>query len=223
MSANHENKMGYDTWSSFYDDYVNPTVAADDLSFPSQYSEVREKKVLEIGCGTGRHTVRLLAAKNQVTGIDISSGMLKVLNQKISSPDLTLIEGDFMTHPLEPRSYDHIVASLVLEHIEDLSAFFSKCGRILKKGGKVFLSELHPERMAQGIFAHFKDQKGSEVHLKSVNHTETEFRNSATQSGFEILKCKTVLGDPALVKINESWEKHLGKPMIQIWVLELSQ
>ena len=35
-----------------------------------------KEEVLEIGCGTGRHTRRLVEQGNSVTGLDLSEGML---------------------------------------------------------------------------------------------------------------------------------------------------
>lgn len=67
-----ENQSGYNCWSEFYDSYPNPTVAIDDIYFPPFYSQIKNQSVLEIGCGTGRHTRRLLASNNHVTGVDIS-------------------------------------------------------------------------------------------------------------------------------------------------------
>lgn|GEM_PF-1885793 len=45
MSENSKqnNQAGYNTWSSFYDTYPNPTVAADELAFPACWSHVKNK------------------------------------------------------------------------------------------------------------------------------------------------------------------------------------
>lgn len=123
-----ENKNGYDIWSDFYDEYPNPTVAIDELTFPQFYSLEQRNKILEIGCGTGRHTRRLIQAENIVTAIDVSSGMLVKLRQKIINEDLTLIEGDFMTLEIPNGPFDAIIMSLVLEHIDNLPHFLKRLG-----------------------------------------------------------------------------------------------
>ena len=89
-----DNTAGYDRWAGFYDSYPNPTVAADDLAFPVLWAGLRDCDVLEIGCGTGRHTVRL-ARDNRVTGIDISAGMLDAARAKLP-PSVKLLHADFM-------------------------------------------------------------------------------------------------------------------------------
>ncbi|MEI9906449.1 MAG: hypothetical protein WDN06_23015 [Asticcacaulis sp.] len=47
------NRSGYDRWSDIYDSAVNSTVAVDDMHFPVLWADVRDRDVLEIGCGTG--------------------------------------------------------------------------------------------------------------------------------------------------------------------------
>ncbi len=214
-----ENKIGYNSWSEFYDEYPNPTVAIDDLYFPALYSVKKGKRVLEIGCGTGRHTRRLIQAENSVTAIDISSGMLKKLRQKLQSEKLILIEGDFMSVEIPNAPFDTIVMSLVLEHIDDLSFFFKKARKSVVANGTFYLSEIHPTRTATGVMAHFKTSEGNEVQLQSSPHSELEIFKAATENGFVVEENKTILGTKDLAQLNEKWEKHLGLPLLQIWVL----
>jgi malonyl-CoA O-methyltransferase len=224
MSSRHsENEAGYDLWSAFYDSYPNPTVAIDDLTFPAVYRDVRRRSVLEIGCGTGRHTRRLLEGENRVTGLDLSSGMLARLREKISDPNLSLIKGDFLSVALPRVSFDSIVASLVLEHFSDLARFFECAREVLKVGGSVFLSEIHPDRTADGIFAHFKNSDGVEIHLRSHAHSADEISEAARSCGFHVLETLSIFGSLDLSRINPRWHKYDGQPMIQIWKMRRVQ
>lgn len=220
-SHNNENESGYNAWSEFYDSYPNPTVALDDLTFPQVYAEVHRQNVLEIGCGTGRHTLRLLAAENKVTGIDISEGMLARLRTKAGNPSLHLIHGDFLSENLPNGPFDSILASLVLEHIPELDRFFSTSQKALKRNGRLYLSEIHPDRTSNGIFAHFKKPDGSEVHLKSLPHTFSAVSAAATSNGFKMKSNLTIKGNQELTDLNgsgglkrdQSWREV--SPMVQ--------
>lgn len=215
------NRMAYDVWSVFYDTYPNPTVAIDDLFFPHVYANVRSQNVLEIGCGTGRHTVRLLASQNKVTGIDISEGMLAVLRDKITNPLLTLVQGDFLATPIPNAPFDSIATSLVLEHVFDLDIFFDCARRVLRPGGRIYISEIHPARTRNGVFAHFKNTNGLEVHLKSVSHSSDAIRLAAHQNGFKVRESTSINGSDSLSRLNPKWVKYKDEPMIQIWVLQM--
>lgn len=209
-----DNIAGYDRWSSFYDSYPNPTVAADDTAFPAFWGELRGLDILEIGCGTGRHTVRL-AEHNHVTGIDISAGMLAQARAKM--PDgVRLIEGDFITCPaLADGAFDVAVASLVLEHIGDPGLFFTRLALKLRRGGRFLMSEIHPARTADGVFAHFRD-KDAEYHLTSYPHTQAAIMRAAAQAGFTATRQVDVAGD-SLAALNPKWTKYAAQPMIRMW------
>lgn len=217
-----KNQQGYNSWSSFYDSYPNPTVAADELSFPKHWLHLKDKNILEIGCGTGRHTQKLLANHNKVTGIDISEGMLAVAKEKLLSENLTLIHADILKYELPANQFDAAICSLVIEHISDLDLFFNKVYQCLKPQGSFYLSEIHPVRTAQGIMAHFKNPDGSETHLHSLPHTESDLESSSTKAGFVVSSKQTVLGSDELKTINPKWEKHLNLPLVQIWVFKKS-
>jgi len=222
-SHNNENECGYNCWSEFYDSYPNPTVAIDELLFPQVYADICRQNVLEVGCGTGRHTLRLLEFENTITGIDISDGMLARLREKMNSPNLNLVKGDFLSESIPNAPFDSIVASLVLEHIPDLIGFFEASRNVLKDGGHLYLSEVHPDRTANGVFAHFKKPDGNELQLKSSPHTLDKILEAAIQKGFRVTKMLSGNGNKALANLNSKWVKYLDQPMIQIWVFQLFQ
>jgi len=219
--SSKKNQFGYDEWSAFYDHYANPTIAADEIAFPGYYSHLHKKNVLEIGCGTGRHTIRILSGDNFVTGIDLSAGMLGQLRQKTDSSKLTLIHGDFPNVKMPNKPFDAIIASLVLEHIQDLNAFFGCARSLISIGSEMYISELHPQRTKSGVFAHFRNQEGKEVSLESFSHQEKDIKLAAAGNGFSILRNETFFGNEDIGKLDKKWERYLDVPMIQIWVFKV--
>lgn len=206
--------MSYDRWAKFYDQYPNPTVAADELAFPPLWAHLKGKDILEVGCGTGRHTAKLVVQGNRVTGLDPSEGMLAKARAKLTG-NVTLLQGDFLEYDFGPAVFDALVESLVLEHVKDLPAFFTAAARCLRSGGELFLSEIHPERAQEGALAHFKDpETGEEVALESYAHPDEAFE----AAGFIKRTALDVLGTADLVKANPKWEKHLGKPLVKLRV-----
>ncbi len=215
------NRSGYDRWAAIYDGYTNSTVAIDDMTFPAIYGHVKGKRVLEIGCGTGRHTLRLAQAGNDVTGIDLSPGMLDIARQKLSGVPVRLIEADIMAAPLDLGLFDVAVMALVLEHIADLQLFFRRAADALADGGELLLSEIHPDRIAQGTQANFTDpETGDNIRLKSFAHTEADIQVAALNAGIRLLSHTDIFGGQGLARLNPAWEKHLGRPLIRIWTFE---
>lgn len=216
---NASNPEGYDRWSRFYDEYPNPTVAADEMHFPRLWAHVRGKRVLEVGCGTGRHTLKLVAQENHVVGIDASPCMLREARRKLGGAQVELIASDFLAYGgFVPGSFDVIITSLVLEHIADLEAFFRRGANLLIEGGELMISEIHPSRSAAGTLAHFREPgSGREVHLQSYAHTAQQIETAAQRAGLKLTRTQEVAGDDALATLNSRWARHLGLPMIQIW------
>jgi ubiquinone/menaquinone biosynthesis C-methylase UbiE len=212
-------KAGYDLWSATYDVYPNSTVAIDDRAFPPLWAHLQNQAVIEIGVGTGRHTRRLLAQGNRVTGIDVSSGMLAKLREKLGPIDqLRLIEGDFLR--LDPASlgrFDALVAALVLEHVRDLPSFFQQAAHVLVPGGQVYVSEIHPDRAAQGTLANFTTDDGQAHHLDSVYHPSAAIEAAAAAAGLMDLVRTDSFGDAQLAAANPNWIRHQGKPLTRMW------
>ena len=149
-------RSAYDRWSVFYDQEPNPTVAVDEAHFPGVWRRLAGQRVLEVGCGTGRHTLKLARQGNEVVGIDLSPGMLAVARRTLRGHPVRLIHADFMTFgELAEEDFDAVVASLVLEHIEDTAGFFRRAARVLRRPGRLYLSEIHPLRAATGSQARF--------------------------------------------------------------------
>jgi SAM-dependent methyltransferase len=213
------NRAGYDLWASAYDRYPNPTVAMDERHFPRRWAHLRGLRVLEIGCGTGRHTVKLAGQGNRVTGMDLSPGMLLIARQKVAAfPDVVLVEGDFLAgRAVCQGPFDTLVAALVLEHLRDLPAFFAKARGLLAPGAELHVSEIHPARTAAGILAHFKTADGRQFDLDSVPHAEGAIEAAAAAAGFRLRDTEDAGGDAQLAAINPKWARYEGLPMIRMW------
>lgn len=223
-SVSDANRAGYDRWAEAYDEGVNSTVAADELAFPPVWAHLKDLEVLEIGCGTGRHTLRLAEAGNRVTGLDLSPGMLAIAREKLKGYSaVRLIEADIMAPDVVDLGlFDAAITALVIEHIGDLPRFFAAVAAHLKPAARLYLSEIHPSRMQAGSGARFEDAKTGEVTwLASFAHTEDAVVEAAVSAGFTLVLEADHLADAAFAGRHPGWEKYLNKPMVRIWVFEV--
>src|SRR3954466_14482061 len=69
-------REGYDRWAEFYDADDNPLVAIESPWVDRLLGDVRGLDVADVGCGTGRHALRLAAAGARGRAVDFSEVML---------------------------------------------------------------------------------------------------------------------------------------------------
>jgi demethylmenaquinone methyltransferase / 2-methoxy-6-polyprenyl-1,4-benzoquinol methylase len=96
---------------------------------------------LDICCGTGDITQRLSRAvenSGNITGLDFSTGMLKVAQSRSAAESL-FIQGDAMVLPIKSNSQDAITVGFGLRNLINIEACLTEVYRVLKPGGR-FLS-----------------------------------------------------------------------------------
>lgn len=99
--------------------------------------------VLDAGCGTGKVATSVYHLVDKVYGIDISEAMMSSINKE-KFPHLNLDVGDIKNMHYDDDMFDRIIARLVFHHIIDdkeLDKAVKECHRVLKKGGKILISE----------------------------------------------------------------------------------
>ncbi len=102
-------------------------------------------QVLDFGVGTGLLGFEIAKKVKQVYGVDTSAGMLEKLKEK-NSDDLNIvpIQQDIVKEPLE-QTFDGLVSSMTLHHVEDLEAFFQTIYKNIKEGGFIAIADLEEE------------------------------------------------------------------------------
>ena len=102
-----------------------------------------EDVVLDIGCGTGTQCGDLAGHVKLVTGIDISSKLLAIAEQRMAERQLDNIEfinTSLFDERLKADSFDVVMAFFVLHFFEDTDVVFQRIHNLLKPGG-LFISE----------------------------------------------------------------------------------
>ena len=101
--------------------------------------------VLDLGCGTGLELEEYfkLNPSAEITGVDLSGGMLKVLSEKFSDKNLTLIEGSYFDVPFDENKFDSAVSVESLHHFtkEQKIPLYKKLHKSLKADGYFILTD----------------------------------------------------------------------------------
>jgi ubiquinone/menaquinone biosynthesis C-methylase UbiE len=108
----------------------------------SLLKNVKGKKVLDLGCGTGRHTIILKKRGARVWGLDLSPKMLEIAKTEIKGVDFKV--GTVYNLPYRSNFFDIVVSGLVVEYFNDVDKAFKEIHRVLKKDGIFVFSITHP-------------------------------------------------------------------------------
>ena len=106
-----------------------------------RYDELKEKKVLEIGVGTGSDIARYALAGAKVTGIDLTPSAIELCRQRFN---LFALKGDLRVAdaerlPFEDAIFDLVVSIGVLHHTPDTGGAIKEIYRVLKPKGEAIV------------------------------------------------------------------------------------
>lgn len=111
----------------YYDQHQKEFV--EDISFYITQAETFGEPILELACGTGRITIPIAEKGFDITGIDVSDGMLSRARAKTERKELDIdfIHADIRDFNLNKRFNLIILAYNALAHIHDLESFEALC------------------------------------------------------------------------------------------------
>jgi ubiquinone/menaquinone biosynthesis C-methylase UbiE len=187
-SDQSEIAAAYNDWAETYDIVQNHTRDLAAQVLRQVNLDLDGRKVVEVGCGTGRNTTWLAERAAEIVGLDFSEEMLAQARSRVNNPRVRFIQHDArMTWPLADSAADVVIAMLILEHVEKLEPVFAEAARVLNTGGQFFLCELHPMRQLTGGQAQFSNTKTGERQLISAFlHDVSDYVNAGLSSGFEL-------------------------------------
>ncbi len=129
--------------SPFYDNYPEHglTIKDEELWRRFLQTEIGDepKKILDVGCGTGSIALILASLDHDVSGIDLSEGMLSVCERKANERGLiiTTTVGDAEDLPYPDGIFDIVTSRWVLWTLLKPETAISEWKRVLKPGGRI--------------------------------------------------------------------------------------
>jgi len=157
-------------------------------------------KVLDLGCGKGRHSLYCAQKGIKVWAVDIESNCLEVLKKEVGKSGLTssidIKQSDIRGLPYENDFFDAVITVNVINHgyWEDVKGFFSEMKRVLKPGGLIFAIVVPREFLETVMVPKTREvEKGTFIGLGVIDgdvahHVLTEEEVRELLEGYDILK-----------------------------------
>ena len=134
-----------------------------------------DSKVLDVGCGEGRHIFGILNEFENVScyGLDQDASSLNKCKEgleffkELDCNGTIFQQGSVYQLPYEENFFDLIICSEVLEHLEDYHAAINEIYRVLKPGGKFLTSvpSYWPEKICWSLSSGYQNMPGGHVRI----------------------------------------------------------
>jgi SAM-dependent methyltransferase len=106
------------------------------LDLVRRYVELRDKVIVDIGCGLGMFTIRFAEFTPQAYGMDIDHPRVVEAHRRGASGGFVAVSEHM---PLQPESVDVLFLNEVIEHVIDDRRTMEEAARVLKPGGSIVL------------------------------------------------------------------------------------
>ncbi|HEC63610.1 MAG TPA: class I SAM-dependent methyltransferase [Candidatus Acetothermia bacterium] len=182
--------------------------------FAAFLAKMGARRVLDLGCGAGRHLVFLAREGFEVHGLDASAEALKISRSRLRKENLsaTLVRADMRNIPYPDGTFDAVIAIASLYHgtLADLRQTLAEIQRVLRPGGMALLEfkskrsfrygrgkKIEPETYVAetgedaGILHHYSDQDEIERLLAGfvileINHLERRVEGKWPSGQWEV-------------------------------------
>lgn len=170
-----------ETYDNRFEGFRNDTEIPSTLE---RLGDLSESIVLELGCGTGRFTTRLLKTAKQVIALDFSRQSLLILGDRIEdASNIGLVLADATQIRLAPGAFDLALSTQVFDHIStqvQRSCFLSAVSEALRREG-IFVCTAYHQDLARRIMGRAPDgfhSSGISFHYFSVSEMTREVERS---------------------------------------------
>ena len=211
--------MDYNLFSEQFKGYRNKSITDQVLGYGNVLAlmgELKDKKVLDYGCGEGDFSLQLALKGGIVLGADASEAMVELANKKIEKTvadhlSFVVVKNNELKL-LADNSFDFVVMNFVIctiSETNEIEQIFKELTRLLKPGGQLFILNVNWEKCNGREFLSFKldkmndlqpgDKVGSilkwedNIRVQDYFWSQANYRHFYEQAGLKNIEIKDIL------------------------------
>ena len=151
-------------------------------------------RLLDVGCGAGRHSVEAVRRGADVVALDLSHDDLANASRSVADyghadvpapGGFAAVRGDARRIPFDDASFDRVIASEVLEHIADDGTALAELVRVLRPGGTIAVTVPRwlPERVCWALSRDYHEVPGGHVRIYRGHLLRAALRRAGLEPG----------------------------------------
>lgn len=165
--------------------------------------DLRTRRVLDMGCGGGRHAFAIARAGGAVVALDAGRNEVESVAATLAAmldegeldshvAHALMVRGDALCLPFSDAQFDAVIAAEVLEHIVDDKAALAELARVSSRGARVALSvpRALPEAINWLFSSRYHEVEGGHIRI----YRRSVLRRLVRSAGFEIVGASYVHG-----------------------------
>jgi SAM-dependent methyltransferase len=177
-SKNIDPINGYRLWSVHYDETPNPLLALEMRALSERMGDVRGRRILDAGSGTGRWMNWARSRGAHVFGVDACREMVLKAERKPGLAGRSTI-ADIRSIPLRDSAVDIAICSFTLGYLPSPGEIFAELARVSQR---LIVSDLHPDAVRWGWTRSFR--AGNQVYeLLHFPHSIAALDDCARMAG----------------------------------------
>lgn len=145
-------------------------------------------RVLDLGCGAGRHAFECYRRGAQVVALDQNGeeirevakwfAAMREAGEAPAGATATAMEGNALALPFPDESFDVVIISEVMEHIPDDKGVLAEMVRVLKPGGRIAITvpRYGPEKVCWSLSDAYHEVEGGHIRIYKADELLAKIR-----------------------------------------------